>query len=273
MKTTVTALLRAYDDGRDRSEFYRGWRMGLHAGLTHSAVMEQMPVHGGSTRALRAHLLRGTRAGDSIESLLKRAAHLTEPFERAVLAMGEESGQLERVLAELAEFHFRQYKLILKVRKALAYPMFLSLVAAVIGPLPLVFAGRSSAYLAVAGGGVALWFTAGAVIFAGLAQRYQQRPEFVRARFARTLALTLASGLPLPRAVTLAAEATGNPTLVAHIRRHGEHALATQSLERTLEGSFVMTPEFTGMLRVAEQTGDFTTSIGKLAALYEDGFK
>jgi uncharacterized linocin/CFP29 family protein len=34
-----------------------------------------------------------------------------------------------------------------------------------------------------------------------------------------------------------------------------------------------MTPELEGALLVAERTGDFATTIGRLADLYEDGFR
>lgn len=273
MNRSVSAILRSFDDGRNRSEFYRGWRAGLNAGLTHPTILAQVGAHGGTTRALRDHLLEGTHRGQDITALVRRASHLLEPFELALLTMGEESGQLEMTLGALADFHMRQYKLILAVKRWLSYPMFVSLVAVVLLPLPLVFQGRTTAYFVAAGVGLALWFTAGGLVFARLAQRYQRRPGFVRARFARTLALTIGAGLPLPRAVVLAAQASGDPALIRHIRRFGERTLSTQSLVATLTGAPVMTPELQAALQVAERTGDFATSLGRLADLYEDGFR
>jgi len=273
MKSSVAAVLRAFDDGRDRSELYRGWRAGLSAGLTHPTILAQVGARGGTTKALRDHLLAGTTRGEDITALIRKAPHLVEPFESALLRMGEESGQLETTLTALADFHMRQYKLLLAVKRWLSYPMFVSLVAVVILPLPLVFQGRTTAYFVAAGTGLVLWFSAGGLLLARLAQRYQRRPGFVRARFARTLALTIGAGLPLPRAVTLAAEASGDPALVKHVRRFSERTLSTQSLQQTLAGAPVMTPELEGALRVAERTGDYSTTIGRLADLYEDGFR
>lgn len=273
MSTSIVAVMRAFDDGRDRSEFYRGWRAGLSAGLTHPAILEKVGAHGGTTRALRDHLLVGTRRGQDIAALVRSASHLLEPFESALLRMGEESGQLEQTLKQLADFHMRQYKLILKVKKHLSYPMFVSLVAVVLLPLPLVFQGRTGAYYAAAGGGLVLWFAGGGIALANLAQRYQQRPGFVRARFARTLAMTIGAGLTLPRALTLSAEASGDSALLQHVKRQGERTLSTQSLLQSLRGAPVMTPELEGALLVAERTGDFAGAIGKLADLYEDGFR
>jgi type II secretory pathway component PulF len=273
MNSSIAAVLRAFDDGRDRSELYRGWRAGLSAGLTHPTILAQVGARGGTTKALRDHLLAGTARGEDITSLIRKAPHLLEHFESALLRMGEESGQLETTLTALADFHMRQYKLLLAVKRWLSYPMFVSLVAVVILPLPLVFQGRTTAYFVAAGSGIALWFSAGGLLLARLAQRYQRRPGFVRARFARTLALTIGAGLSLPRAVMLAAEASGDATLVRHVRRFDERTLSTQSLQQTLSGAPVMTPELEGAIRVAERTGDFATTIGRLADLYEDGFR
>lgn len=273
MKSSVATVLRAFDDGRDRSEFYRGWRAGLSAGMTHPTILAQVGARGGTTKALRDHLLAGTTRGEDLTALVRKAPHLLEPFESALLRMGEESGQLETILTALADFHMRQYKLLLAVKRWLSYPMFVSLVSVLILPLPLVFQGRTTAYFVAAGSGLALWFAGGGIMLARLAQRYQRRPGFVRARFARTLSLTIGAGLSLPRAITLAAEASGDPALIRHVRRFDERTLSTQSLQQTLAGAPVMTPELEGAIRVAERTGDFATTIGRLADLYEDGFR
>lgn len=273
MNRSIAAVLRAFDDGRDRSEFYRGWRAGLSAGLTHPSIFAQVHAGGGTTRAVREHLLAGTTKGRDIASLVRERPQLFEPFEAALLRMSEESGQLESTLGALADFHFRQYKLILKVKKWLSYPMFVSLVAVVLLPLPLVFQGRTNAYFIAAGGGLALWFFAGGAALAGLAQSYQRRPPFVRARFARTLSLCIGAGLPLGRSLLFAAEASGDPALAQHVRRLGERTLSTQSLRESLAGAPVMTPELEGALLVAERTGDFASSLGRIADLYEDGFR
>lgn len=272
MRTSVAALLRAFDDGRDRSEFYRGWRTGLSAGLTHPKILSEVTALGGTTREIRDHLLGGTREGHDIARLVKQRQELFEPFERALLTMAEETGTLERVLGELADFHFRQYKLVLKVKKMMSYPMFVSLVAVVLLPLPLVFRGLVTAYWVAALSGLVAWFTLGGLVLARVAQRYQRRPAFVRARFARTLSACIEAGLPLGRAAVLAADASGSAALARHVRRFNDRVLAQQPLTRTLAGAPLITPDLTGILIVAEETGDFAP-LRRLAELYEDGFK
>lgn len=273
MTRSVLALLRAFDDGRDRSELYRGWRAGLGAGMSHPDILSRITMRGGITGAIRDHLLAGTRRREGLAALVRRRPDLFEPFEAALLTMGEESGKLESTLTALADFHHRQYKLILAMKKWLSYPMFVSLCAVLLLPLPLVFQGRVTAFWIATLGGLGTWLLAGGLVFARLAQRYQQRPAFVRARFARTLALCIDAGLPLGRAITLAADASGDPALRQHVRALGERALTADPPSRTLAGTSVLTPELQAGLLVAEQTGDYARSVGRLADLYEDGFR
>jgi type II secretory pathway component PulF len=269
----VLALLRAFDDGRDRSEFYRGWRAGLGAGMSHPDILSRITMRGGITGAIRNHLLAGTRRREGLAALVRARPDLFEPFEAALLTMGEESGRLDTTLAALADFHHRQHKLILAMKKWLSYPMFVSLCAVVLLPIPLIFQDRMGTYWIATLGGLGSWLLGGGLVFARLAQRYQRRPAFVRARFARTLALCIGAGLPLGRALTLAADASGDPALGHHVRARGERALTTQPPSQTLAGTSVLSPELHAGLLVAEQTGDYASTLGRLADLYEDGFR
>jgi type II secretory pathway component PulF len=273
MKSSVAAVLRASDDGRDRAEFHRMWRMGVSAGLTHPAILATLRTFRGTTREVHAHLLAGTTAGRDVATLVRERRALFEPFEATLLIMGDEAGKLDPVLASLGEFFERQYKMMLAVKKHLAYPMFVSLVAVWLLPLPLVFQGKVGAYFASVAVAQAGWFFFGGSVLAGRAQAYQRRPGFVRARFARALSLALGAGLPLGRAVRLAAGASGDPELVRHVARFDERTLVTQSLATTLAGASIITPELMAAVQVAESTGDLRTTLGRLADLYEDGFK
>ncbi len=269
----MAAVLRAFEDGRHRAELYRAWRVGLSAGLTHPAILVMISSLSGTTRAVHAHLLAGTRAGRGIAALVRARPELFEPFEAALLTLGDESGTLDRVLGALAAFFERQHRMMLAVKKQLAYPLFVSLAAVLIGPLPLVFQGRTPLYFAAAGLGLVTWFVLGGSLIAGRAQRYQRRPIFVRARFARALMMTIEAGLPLAQSVRLAADASGDPALAAHVARQGERALSTRSLEETLAGAPAITPDLLASIRVAERTGDLRTTLGRMAELYEDGFR
>lgn len=106
-----------------------------------------------------------------------------------------------------------------------------------------------------------------------VADRYGKRPPLVRARFARALATGIEAGLPLPRAIRLAVEAAADPQLSAFVDGMDEHQLAAGSLHETFARAPHMTADLIGALAIADRTGDFTTTLRKIADLYEDGFR
>lgn len=57
------------------------------------------------------------------------------------------------------------------------------------------------------------------------------------------------------------------------MRSFKKRELASQPMSRTFAGVSVMTPEFMAALEVAERTGDYSNTLRRLAAMYEDGFK
>lgn len=273
MDRSIAAVLRALDDGRGRAELYRMWRMGMGAGMAHPAILRRLGPFTGPTLALQTALIEGTTRRHDIATIVKRFPERFEPFEAALLAAGDESGRLERVLATLADFFERQHRMMLTVKKHLAYPLVTSFFAIWIAPLPLVFRGMVWTYLVTVATGLAAWAFFGGTFLASRARSYQRRPEFVRARFARALAMTIGAGLPLARALRLSAAASGDPDLVRFVAAKDEATLSTHSLEETLTGAPTITPDLLGTIRVAERSGDMESTLRRMAELYEDGFR
>jgi type II secretory pathway component PulF len=86
------------------------------------------------------------------------------------------------------------------------------------------------------------------------------------------MALGVEAGLSLDRVVQLAVDATGSRELAGHVARIPRPQLRSQPLASTFSGSALVSPEMVAALRVAEETGDYTNTLKKLAELYEDGF-
>lgn len=271
MKALVA--MRALDDGRHRAEFYSMWRTMYAAGFAHVKALETMgPRESPLTEQIRQWLLDGTKRGRSIAELVKAGGGRFEEFERALLTLGEESGRLEQCLGLLADFYTRKHKLMLWVKKQMAYPFFTALFACLIAPLPVLVFGSAAAYMMIAGGGVALvLFNAGAIV-AAVSAHYGRKPAFMRARMARALVTAVEAGLTLPRAVRLAADASASPEVKAFVSRFSERQLATASLESTLAGCPHLTQEFAAIVATSERTGDYG-GLQRLAELYEDGFR
>ncbi len=264
---------RQLDDGRDRSEFYRLWRAATSAGFTIPKAMETMGVRPApQVEDIRQWLLDGTRRGDGVAHLVRTGRPRFDAFERALLLLGDEAGRLEPSLALLAEFYARKHRLMLAVRKQMAYPLFTGMFATFIAPFPLLFFGNVAAYLAVVAMGLAAWMFAGGAIVHGFANRYGRQPAFVRARLARALSTAIEAGLPLGRAVRLAADASADSAVKAFVQGIDERTLSTQAMTITMARCPHMSPDFLAVLHVAEATGDFS-GVARLAGLYEDGFR
>ena len=262
------------DDARHRSELYRLWLAGHSAGFTTPRSLEVMGTReSAGAEAARRALLEGTRAGKGIADVVQHGGTTFESFERSLLVLGEESGSLEKSLRLLAGFYARKHSLMLEVRKQLTYPLFTALCATFIAPFPLLFFGHARAYFLTVLVGLVAWAAAGGAIVLGVANAYGRRPPMVRARLARSLATAIEAGLPLGRAIRLAGEASADEDVARYLRTIPEQRLSSQSIVQSFAGCPHMTPEFIGALTVADTTGDYATSLTRLAELYEDGFR
>lgn len=271
--TGVFAAFRALDDGKHRAEFYEMWRTMYAAGFTHPKALETMGARPSPlTEQARQWLLHGTTRGRSIAELVKAGGSRFEEFERALLTLGEESGRLEQCLRLLARFYARKHQLMLWVKKKMAYPFFTGLFACLIAPLRLLVLGHERLYVVLAGSGAAAILLGSGAIIAATSAHYGRKPALARARMARALVTAIEAGLPLPRALRLAADASANPAIRTFMGRLSERQLATVSIETTLAGCPHMTHEFAAIVATSERTGDFG-GMERLAELYEDGFQ
>lgn len=273
MPTSALSAFRALDEGRHRAELYRMWAQGHRAGLSHPASLEAMGARESpATERARQWLLRGTGRGVGIDDLVRPADAPFEDFERALLAFGDEAGALDDALRLLGDFYTSKHRLMLEVRKQLAYPLFTGLAACFIAPLPLLFFQETGLYLITALAGVAWILLGSGALVAAIAARFGRAPALARARMARALAAAIQAGLPLDRAVRLAADASAHPGIRAFVARASDRRLATSSISDSLRGCPHLTPEFLGVLATAEATGDFSP-LARLAELYEEGFR
>ena len=262
------------DDGRDRSEFYRMWLSGASAGFTVPKILALMgPRSAPHVEKARQWILDGTTRGDDVATVIKRGGARFESFERSLLILGDESGTMEQSLRLLAEFYQKKYQLMLVVRKQMAYPLFTGIIATFVAPFSLLYFGHVAAYAGTVALGLAGWVVSGGAIVLWAANRYGRKPPLVRARLARALATAIEAGLPLARSVRLAAGAAADVDVERHIAAIDERTLGSRSLVATFAGCPHMSPDFMAVLEVAEKTGDFSGSIGRLATLYEDGFR
>lgn len=253
---------------------------------------------------LRARVVEGSSLA---AAMLGFESSFPEMYRASVLA-GEQSGQLDVVLARLAEHVERGDDLRQRVWLALAYPLLLlglslALVAAlmtwVVPQLIEVFAGMGQRLppltrgLIVVSDFVQAWglallvgFTALLVAAAVLLRQPGPRRRFqalllglplfgsllrgaATARFARTLALLSGSAVPVLDALRIAAEVLGNLPMRDAVREVALRVREGSGLARALGASGLFPPIAVHLVASGERSGQLEPLLEQLA-LYQE---
>jgi type II secretory pathway component PulF len=236
------------------------------------------------------------RAGESIRTALAQG----QPFSRALAAaplfppahlhfmeLAEQSGQLDALLRELADFTEELIALRRVIVSGLALPAIYLLLAAFIAPLPAYVLGGSLAqYLATA---LAALGGFGAVI-GGIVVAVQRAPGEILDRvllplpvlgrtwreldywnLTRTLALLSRTSLGVIQAVRLAADTCQSPRLSRALRASAAQAEAQGSpLSPMLQQSGELPSEMIALWRTGEQSGRLDETFQRLATFYAE---
>ena len=154
------------------------------------------------------------------------------------------------------------------VKKKMSHPMMNVLAGIGIAPFPVLFFGDAVRYFTTVGIELVLAMAFGGALLRIVARRYRNRPKVARACLCRALAIAVEAGLPMDLGVQEADDAS----LTEHLARLPAAARANQTLADTLAGWSRLTPDMQQVLGVADQTGDYTNTLKRLADLYDDGF-
>ena len=154
------------------------------------------------------------------------------------------------------------------VKKKMSYPMMNVLAGIGIAPFPVLFFGDAVRYFTTVGIELVLAMAFGGALLRIVARRYRNRPKVARACLCRALAIAVEAGLPMD----LGVQAADDASLTEHLARLPAAARANQTLADTLAGWSRLTPDMQQVLGVADETGDYTNTLKRLADLYDDGF-
>ncbi|MEN9482555.1 MAG: type secretion system protein GspF [Pseudomonadota bacterium] len=255
-------------------------------------------------RELLAHLRAEVNGGSPFASALGNAPREFDDVYRAVVAAGEQSGQLGRVLEKLADDLEERQALKSRLVGATLYPAIVSVVAIVIvvflvtyvvPQVAQVFAGSKKALPFLTSAMLALsaflrhwgWALLLALIGAGGLLVVARRNEATRerldamvltlpivgrlarsynaARFAGTLAMLAGSGVPILKALQAAAETLSNRAM----RADALAALVQVREGAPLASALSSKKRFPGLLsmfaRLGEQTGELPVMLQRAA--------
>ncbi|WP_027365576.1 type II secretion system F family protein [Desulfotruncus alcoholivorax] len=226
----------------------------------------------------------------------------------SMLEAGEISGTLDRVLERLAEHFEKEHDLREKVKSAMTYPATV-LAAAVLAVAALLVFVLPSFTAMLAGNNLELpaatrlvlkasvdvrhyWYLfAGTVVAFGLACKklsatskgrlvtdnlLMRLPVFgalikriIIARFARTLALLLSSGVPLLQSFDVVKKVVANSIVERAIAKAADCVQRGEGIAQPLQQSGVFPPMVTSMISIGEETGALDAMLEKLAVYYE----
>lgn len=270
------------------------------------ALMEQAerPYLRDLIAAIRAEVMGGSSLSDALAQHPRDFADIY----RALVASGEQIGQLAGVLSRLADFVERRNALVQKVRLAFTYPAIVTVVAFaivifllayVVPQIVTVFANTKQqlpfltvAMLAISdfvrgwGWLVALLAVAGFVLW----RRSLRDPDvklrwhrwlltaplmgkFERSlntsRFASTLAITISSGVPILRALQTSRDTLSNVAMRQQVEEATASVREGVGLARALSAHRHFPPMLIHMIRAGEVTGELPAMLNRAAQLQE----
>jgi MSHA biogenesis protein MshG len=271
------------------------------AGLQESAISKSF------ARVIK-DLRESLDAGRELSAAMRRHPQCFTPFYLSMVRVGEMTGRLEEVFLRLFDHLEFDRDMRARVKTALRYPTFVvtAMVAAmtivnmfVIPQFVNVFASfhaelplMTRILVATSGFTVAYWplllfMTVGA--FAGFrawtatpAGRYAWDQRKLRipiagkiihkatmARFARSFALSMRSGVPIVHALTVVAQTADNAYLAARIEQMRDGVERGESILRTSTAAGVFTPIVLQMIAVGEESGSLDDLMDEIALMYE----
>jgi general secretion pathway protein F len=248
--------------------------------------------------AIRAEVL----GGHSFANALAQHPKDFPEIYRALVAAGEHTGKLGLVLSSLADYIEQRNALKQKIILAFTYPAIVTLIAFgivtfllsyVVPQVVNVFASTKQALpvltvmmMALSGFVRSYWWAvlAGVVIVSWLVKRILARPgprmafdrwlltaplvgKLVRGyntvRFASTLAILTAAGVPILRALQAAGETLSNTAMRENVDDAIVRVREGTSLSRALGNTKTFPPVLVHLIRSGEATGDVTTMLDR----------
>ncbi len=247
--------------------------------------------------------------GASLADAMGKHPKMFSPLYVNMIRAGEAGGALDIVLDRLADYMESQVRLRNRISAATVYPLVMSVMAVVFiavlvtfvvpklteifkglnQPLPIatVLLIRLSDFMAAWWWALALGFLGASFIFRRWKSSEIGRPiwdaallrlpilgRIVRiiavARFSKTLATLLASGIPLIRALEIVRNIVDNAVLETALDEARESITEGASIAMPLKQSGQFPPLLTHMIAIGEKSGELEAMLAKVAEAYDN---
>lgn len=255
-----------------------------------------------------ASLKATLEAGRDLSTAMRQHPEAFSPFYIAMVRVGESTGRLDDIFLRLFDYLENERETRARLKEALRYPSFVAIAMVVavavinvfvIPAFAKVYAGFNaelplmtrvlieSSRLTLDYGGFllvgALLAVAGFLVWRAtdngrlLWDRFKLRLPITGslilrstlARFARTFALSMKSGIPVAQAFTVVAEVTDNAWVALRVEQMRNGVERGESILRTAQASNVFNPVVLQMIAVGEETGAIDELMDEVAGMYE----
>ena len=253
-------------------------------------------------------LKESLEAGRDLSTAMRQHPAVFSPFYVAMVRVGEATGRLDEIFLRMFEHLEFERETRARIREALRYPIFvlIAMVVAiavinvfVIPAFAKVYAGLGAelplmtrilietSRLTIAYG----WLMLAGLVLAIMGFRMWRAAPAGRllwdrfklklpltgsimlrstlARFARTLALSLRSGIPAAQALSVVAEVTDNAWIASRVEQMRNGIERGESVLRTAQNAAVFNQVVLQMIAVGEETGSIDELMQEVSGMYE----
>ena len=248
------------------------------------------------------------RAGSPLSTSLGKHPKAFNQMYCKIVAVGEQTGQLEGVLRNLATYDEQSSAAQRKIKQAMTYPTIVLILAVAVGFLAVTFIlppimdmfkqlggelpliTRILIAVVMFMGSYGVYVMLAVVIACFLVWRYVKTPPGALmkdtvalkipvlgrlnqvnalSRICRSITILFRSGLPLPDILTLTAESSGNRVISNALMQVEQDIIKGEALASAMRRQPVFLPLMVEMTRVGEETGNLDNTMNIVADSFE----
>jgi len=291
--------------------FYRNLALLLESGVDIVTSLELLRDQA-SNRALKrvlGEVISDLRGGNQFSSALGKHPGVFSPIYCQLLGVGEQSGGLETVLRQIADYMEKEAVATKDIKNALMYPIITSVVTIVVIGILVTFVlpGFASLYsslgvdlplpvkilttMASKAQSQGIYLLLAVFVVVGSALIYIKTPGGrykwdklllnlpvvgrvnhlgELARCCRSISLLFRAGLPLTEVMSMVIQGSGNRAMAKALIDVQQGMVKGEGLSRPMAKNKLFLPMMVQMVRVGEETGNLDTTLLAVARSYEN---
>jgi len=290
--------------------FSRQFALLLESGtdIVTSLELLQSQITNRTLRKIIGEIAADIRGGSSLSAALSKHPRAFSPIYHRAIASGEQGGNLEVVLRQMADYIERIVIVEKNIKTAMTYPLIVAVVAVLVVGILVTFVLPTFADLFSAFGATlplatrvlvstTVWLSRYGVYLLGVivvvavfgfvyiktpAGRYQGDKLSLRlpiigrilllnelSRCCRTISLLFKVGLPLPEILVMAAQGTNNKTMAEALNGVQQDLIRGEGLSKPMTRRSIFLPLMVQMVGVGEETGNLDNTMATVAQSFE----